>query len=393
MPRMKQYPFVKIYPVFNGTCVLLSTADGKYILIDCKLTKTAEDPKSVTHYNVKGDLVDILPRNSYGAPYVDLFILTHPDYDHCHGFENNFFTGAPGKYSKSDEEAELIMINELWTSKIIYGEVCDDAQCIRRELDRRRSLYNSTDHLTGSDYNRMSMIGYDDDDKFTSCPSYYPGDLVKYIAGTTCKYTELFIHGPFKKSLIQATATEDRNVASVMIHYRLSSPDHSKTLRLIEGGDADHYQWKAAKEKSEEHGNTEFLYFDVMIASHHCSWSYYNDRPYAKHTIPQRSSCELIETYMLPNGFIISSSKEIVNDEDNPPHHPAKQQYIKDMPSDGTFLCTGEEPTRAEPKPIVLELTADGVVKKNTATVKTASRNKAQRNFLLTNPGYRSYGM
>ena len=59
-------PFVRIYPVLNGTCVLLKTASSKTVLIDCKITKLADDPNNQDSYDVKSDLLDHLEKDDKG---------------------------------------------------------------------------------------------------------------------------------------------------------------------------------------------------------------------------------------------------------------------------------------------------------------------------------------
>jgi hypothetical protein len=321
--------YIKVYPVLNGACTLVHTEDNQFILIDCKISRDSDDPENEEFFGVKDDLVDVLPTNEYGAPYIHLFVLSHPDQDHCKGFETHFYTGLPGSYSKSDKEDKKIMIDEMWSSKLIYGEVCDDAKCIRKEIVRRRQLYTSASRDNETAYNRLSMIGHDDDSLFTDVAYYRAGDETSRIAGAEAKYLSIFIHGPLKKSLVTAEATEDRNVASVIAQYKLTSPDHDQELLFLEGGDADHYCWAEVKRITEREENNDFLRFDVFLAPHHCSWSFYNDRPYAENKDAQQASKDLLSTYAQENGFLISSSKEIVDDDKNPPHYPAKKEYEK----------------------------------------------------------------
>jgi hypothetical protein len=70
--------------------------------------------------------------------------------------------------------------------------------------------------------------------------------------------------------------------------------------------------------------------------------------------------------YMRPGGKIIASSKIIVDDDDNPPHYEAKQEYLKKLDSKSDFLNTAIEPKQDEPKPIIFEITPQGVKRVNT---------------------------
>lgn len=388
-------PFVRIYPVFNGSLSLIKTSSGKTILIDCKITKAADDPENQDYYDSKSDLLEYLEKDSNGNPFLDLFILTHPDQDHCHGFETHFYTGKPADYSKEDKEGNKILMEEMWVTKIIYGEVCDDAKCIQKEVDRRRDLYSSNDRSSETTYNRLTMIGYDTDDTFGNCPYHIPGNLVTYFAGVEHTDIEIFVHSPFKKSLIESNANDDRNLSSIVCQYRLMRPDSEEYLNYLEGGDADHYRWKTIKEKTENNDNQDRLKFDVFLAPHHCSWTFYNDVSYKDNKTPQASSKDLIKDYKDANrnSYIVSSCKEIIDNEDNPPHHPAKKEYIKDLGRSDTFLCTAEEPTKADPKPIQFTLKKDGWIKGEETAESNSSNSRPQKAAVLYPTSVaRSYG-
>lgn len=383
-------PKIRIYPVFNGTCILLVTADNLYILIDCKITRTSEDPNNQEAYDVKRDLLDILPENEYGAPYVHLFVLTHPDQDHCHGFANHFYTGTPEGYKSSHREAQLIMVDEIWSTKLIYGEVCTDALCIRKEVNRRRNLYKNPSRDQETSFSRLTMIGYNDDNLYNDCPYYIPGDTVNRIAGKTTNYLSVFLHAPFKKSLISAQATADRNSASIVAQYTLFN-SQGLQLKLLEGGDADHYRWSEIKRQTENHGNQDRLRYDVLVAPHHCSWSYFNDTPYRDNKEPQQAPKEIISHYGEANSFVLSSSKIILDDDNNPPHYPAKTEYLDSIVASAQFLCTMEEPCKARPQPIDIELTTYGIKKVTKQCKEVETDTEDLKGYLAANPGIKSY--
>ncbi|MEL6718591.1 MAG: hypothetical protein AAFP82_07735 [Bacteroidota bacterium] len=65
-------PIIRIYPVFNGTCVLVKTYSKKTILIDCKITKAADDPENQDCYDIKSDLLEHLEKDQNGRYFIDL---------------------------------------------------------------------------------------------------------------------------------------------------------------------------------------------------------------------------------------------------------------------------------------------------------------------------------
>jgi hypothetical protein len=57
------------------------------------------------------------------------------------------------------------------------------------------------------------------------------------------------------------------------------------------------------------------------------------------------------------------------------------------------FLCTGEEPSRAEPKPIIIKLTKDGCERGGDSKESKSDNDTraAQLAYIKSNPGTKSY--
>ena len=240
-------PTIRIHPVGNGSLHHLITSTSKHILIDCRIRSGSEGDNDKSQYDSKADLLERLPRNADGRPYVDLFILTHPDDDHCGGFDKHFYTGDPANYSDRNNK-DQILVDELWVTKLVTDEnACKDAKCINAERERRYKLYSSESRSNESSYNRLTMIGYDSDKEYEECPNYVPGKTYTRWAGVDHKDIDIFIHGPFKESLVtdNANKQEDdpKNNSSIIAQYTLyDSSAHKHSLELLEGGDADHYR-------------------------------------------------------------------------------------------------------------------------------------------------------
>ena len=80
---------VKYYPVGNGDSSLLTLTDGTTLLIDCNIRESAKGDADDTKFDVKEDLLSSLKKRSNNS-FVDVFVLTHGDRDHCHGFAKTF---------------------------------------------------------------------------------------------------------------------------------------------------------------------------------------------------------------------------------------------------------------------------------------------------------------
>lgn len=355
---------IKFYPVGNGDTTLLKLTDNSTILIDCKIRSCDQngDDEQET-FDVKEDLLNSLEYRD-NKPYLDLFILTHPDEDHCLGFENHFYTGDPSDYSDSNENQ--IIIDELWVSSCLFSNASNpDAKILKKEAERRRKLWEENNINKTTPGNKIRMIGYDGDEKFESVPNSIPGDTVTLneINGRGTANFEVFIHAPFKSSLINAQAAEDKNSTSIILQVRFKEKETDNEWHglFLTGGDADHYRWEQVLEKSKAHNNEDKLNWHLFQSPHHCSWSYFNDRPYEDNTEPQNYSLEILD-YQIDNAFIIASSKKIINEKPNPPHEAAKDEYLGKLKDEENFLNTDTYEDETKPQPIVFEVSSEGVV-------------------------------
>ena len=356
--------YIKSYPVDNGDTTLIGLIDSTTILIDCKIRLSAEDPDDASKYDVKKDLLSSIHKRQ-DNPFIDVFILTHPDKDHCHGFEKHFYCGAPENYKKENRENDEIIIDEMWVTAMVFDSAeSDDAKAVKKEAERRRKLWDNDSSEKDKSGNRIRMIGYNGDERFENVPASVPGEIVNTINGSVKENFEFFIHSPFKKNLIAASAEDNRNFSSIVMQARFKASNSTTTItgRFMFGGDADHVIWEHILTKSEKNKNTEKLEWDLFISSHHCSWTYFNNVPYSdndENKKPKESSLKILD-YKREGGKIIASCKLIKDDDDNPPHHPAKQEYVKKVKAEN-FLNTAAEPNAEQPEPIIFEVTVSGI--------------------------------
>ena len=356
---------------------MITLHDGTTILIDCKIREKTETEAGNVVFPVKSDLVKSLKTNSDGAPYVDVFILTHPDQDHCLGFSNHFYNGkSPSNYKDKNKENEEIIIHDLWCTSMLFNEATnDDAKALKKEAERRRKLWRDDDHAKNQDGNRIRMIGYDGDNKFEKLPASVPGDVLSIEninPKSTDKVFEFFVHSPFKDNLVQATAQSDKNFSSIAMQarFKINSFDSQFVGLFLFGGDADHNIWKTVLDKSTKHDNLDKLEWDIFLAPHHCSWTYFNDVPYEDkedNKVPKESSLEILD-YKRPRGRIIASSKAVRSTDKNPPHAQAKTEYQKKLDNNKRFVELALVPSEKEPKPTVYEISATGIIDVRVAT-------------------------
>ncbi len=58
--------------------------------------------------DVREHLLQHVNKNDKDIAFINAFILTHPDQDHCRGFQSAFYTGPPSEYPEEAKNSELI---------------------------------------------------------------------------------------------------------------------------------------------------------------------------------------------------------------------------------------------------------------------------------------------
>jgi hypothetical protein len=368
---------IKYYPVGNGDQTLIRLKDLTTLIIDCNIRQPGEDSSGSKIFDVKTDLLESLQTRG-GNPFVDVFILTHGDEDHCRGFKKHFYQGNPANYTKTNKENDEIIIDEMWFSPMIAEEhTNNDEDAYQKEAERRIALHESKDNSKDLPGNRIRIIGYDGSKDYSALDHLrsIPGNIVETFNNKVKSDFSLFIHAPFKEQLTDIE--KDKNYTSIVFQARFKQNSYDTNFigLAMFGGDADHYAWKIILEKTKKYKNDtthKALNWDLFLAPHHCSWTFFNDTTDGCEE-PQESSLEILD-YKKESGKIISSSKKIINNDDNPPSHKAKSEYLKKLDKSSDFLNTALEPNENEPEPIIFEVTKNGLEKAKTKKERDAER-------------------
>src|SRR5687767_8680378 len=108
---------ITFFPVGNGDMTLIELADDGQtkILIDVNIRGAADDDDDHT-FDAAARLRKRVKRDSTGRPYVDAFLLSHPDQDHCNGLRRHFWLRDPSAYpdDHKDDAEKRILIREIW---------------------------------------------------------------------------------------------------------------------------------------------------------------------------------------------------------------------------------------------------------------------------------------
>lgn len=352
---------IKFYPVENGDCTLIKLDNGKTVVVDCQFLNDIYDQKGCQiRFDVKADLLKELAKDENGNPYVDLFISTHPHDDHCKGFEGNFYHGNPQNYDKKTNKDEII-IGELWvTPGGVGNELADSAETIRQEAKRRRKLYDDDNHYRGSYGNYLHIIGYNQQSSFDERYGYVPGTTVTSVNGAEMEWLELFIHAPFKEDVDASRKNKDKNATSIVVQYAFKVLDDqcNKIVKsmLLMAGDAEHEIWQHIIDNNKDDDK---LKWNIFLAPHHCSWTFFNESSNKNEVKP--SADTIMKRQIGTQSYVIASSKEIKNDDNNPPCYEAKKEYKSRLNTEDNFLNTATNDVRNNiPQPIVFKIDKHG---------------------------------
>ncbi|MBO4232694.1 MAG: hypothetical protein J5862_05610 [Bacteroidales bacterium] len=341
---------IKFYPVGNGDCCLVSIGGAnKKMMFDCNFRQKAENEDNEM-FDVLGDLIDNQLKVRCGLHYLDAFLLTHPDEDHCRGFAEKFYLGDPDSISDDDKDANKILISELWYSPRVFEEyttdLSDDAKAFKKEAKRRMELYKTDKKKAEKEGNRIRIIGWTDAEELKGLEDRItvPGHIVNEVNGHDCKHFEMFIHAPFKDSIKNGS----RNESSIVSQLRFKFDKNYDIVRVFLAGDAEWYVWENIMAMTK---NDDYLKWDLLEAPHHCSYTFFAEK---REDEPKQASIDFLGNRE-SGAFVVSSSKVIKQNDDNPPCQKAKNRYVKKV-GDGNFFCTSGTSEDEADTPLVFDI-------------------------------------
>lgn len=340
------------FPVDNGDMALIKLDNGQHILIDINIRGAADDPDDDT-YDVAADLKERLPRDDQDRLYVDAFLLSHPDGDHITGLSKHFYLGPPEDFPE-DNEDDLILIREMWSSPIVFRRacsshvLCEDAKAWAKEARRRVKLFREIGDSVG-DGDRILLMGKDKDGKTDDIM-----DIVveQYELVTRVNQGE---EGQFEGRLLAPMVIEDddeelidlleKNNSSVIIRFSITGDGHKDMCRFLTGGDAGVAIWERLWNILDEDGNTGWLSYDVMETPHHCSWRTLSYDRWSElgEKVKVCEEARSALSQIRDGAVIVASCKPIKKDDSNPPHERAKREYVSMVEGESDrFICTSE---------------------------------------------------
>jgi len=356
-------PKIIFYPVGNGDMTLIKLSDSREttILIDMHIRQSATDTNDKESFDVITHLKKNLKKDQKGRYRLDAFILTHGDKDHISGVEEHFYLGDIDKYSVKDKEDEKIIINEMWSSCRFWKRSSDDhkltkdTKAFNKEMKRRVTLYEDSKTIQ-NEGNRSQIIGSDHDktENILAIVNELK-DEVNNINNSRIADFKMFPLGPLEKQENEEDQDFDaRNRGSVILQFRLTRSSYEHKILIT--GDAEFKVWEYNNEY-----DAEYLEYDILQLPHHCSMTCLgNKNEKGVYVVSESAKNALSHSVDNSTAIMISSSKEIIDDENNPPHYDAKQEYLTIIDEKDNFLCTEEYKQGDEIVPIEISLTGSG---------------------------------
>jgi len=342
---------IEFFPVGNGDMTLMTLQSGRTILTDINIRVAADDDENDETVDVGQLLKDRLEQDGEGRLYVDAFLLTHPDEDHCRGLKRHFHLGKPEDWNKNDNK---ILIREMWSSPIIFRRkkdvadtICEDADAWWAEARRRVNLYRNTNPKSAiKDGDLIQVLGEDRNGKTDDLSAILVKNdhQITKIGGAVDGTFSAWLLAPHLVSDEEAKNLEGKNHSSTVVRFSIRAGDDSDACQFLTGGDAEVENWEHVWGRNKARQNR--LTYDILLAPHHCSWhslsrdSWSDKKEEGEVSADARSA--LSQTRQAAR--IIASSDEILDDDNDPPCIGAKREY-EDIVSgvQGTFLCTADE--------------------------------------------------
>ncbi len=364
---------ITFFPVDNGDMTLVRLGDPRdtRILIDCHIRNAADDPDDACR-DVGRDLRSRLPTDALGRPYVQVFMLSHPDQDHCCGLRRHFWLGPVADYPDDamKQNDKRIVIQELWSSPMVFRRaskkhpLCDDALAFNAEA-RRRVRVNREKNFSGvGEGDLIQVLGEDQDGKTEDLGPILvrTDETFNWIGGEANQYFAARLLAPRPPQDDDTETLLSKNNSSIVLNLHLAE-DFGATdaCRFLTGGDADVAIWDRLWARYVDEADA--LQYDILQAPHHCSWrslSYDSWSDCGEDAEISEDARDALSQGR-KGAFVVASCKQIDDDDDDPPCIRAKREYKAIVDAvDGKFYCTGEYRSRRAPEPLEFRISRHG---------------------------------
>ena len=358
---------ISFLPVGNGDMTLIRTESGLRILVDINIRTAADDPDDETS-DVARLLRDRLERDGEGRFYVDVFLVSHPDKDHCTGLRKHFHLGPPDEWSATTDK---ILIRELWSSPMVFRRasrrnvLCDDARAFNAEARRRVRRYREVGEDVG-DGDSILILGEDEDGRTDGLDAILVriDEEFSRVNGSKDESMTARLLGPLPSEDGDDDETLSKNNSSTILRFALAGAGIPDKCRFLTGGDAEVAIWERLWQRHQWHAD--WLSYDLLQAPHHCSWHSLSHDSWSQQGEDAEVCQDARNALAQPRGgaTIVASSNPIKDDDSDPPCIRGKREYETVVSSVvGAFVCVGEEPSESSPGVLEFEVGINGVTR------------------------------
>ncbi|HBP88871.1 MAG TPA: hypothetical protein DD706_14385 [Nitrospiraceae bacterium] len=358
---------INFFPLGNADCCRIDLECGKKILFDYADTRDIDDPEDL-RWDLSNELQKDLKKCD--RKYYDVVAFTHLDKDHLKGSSKFFYLEHSEKY----QEENRVHIEVMWVPAGFITEPKpedEDAWILQREARYRFKekkgirVFSRPERLAEwCEENEISLA--ERKSLITDAGKISPEFSIARDE------VEFFIHSPFAMRQDENTV-EDRNGDSIVVQATFAVGQvHTKALLMA---DSTHEALSEIVSVTKRKGNDARLEWDIVKLPHHCSYLSLGPEKGKEKTEPVENVAWLYENQVQQGGIIVSTSKPIPikgskEDEDPQPPHRQASNYYKDVLDEvnGQFIVTMENPSKAAPKPLVIEIGMDKATIKKRVT-------------------------
>ncbi len=370
---------VTFFPVGNGDTTLIE-ANDKAILVDVNYRcerhtdrfrssidvngqmgnaatlghEEASQPFQWIYYDFALDLQYACYQSSYRSNReyrLSLLVLTHPDKNNITGFDKLFYCGDPAEFEdRPREDDKIILVEEIWMHPdfVAKKHESDESASLFQEIRRRLDLQGSKEsELNG---NRITML-----------EAASPSGVVK----TFSRNIEAQIISPAKAQDGAAGAAGD---GGLIVRWTIKV--FGGVNRIMLGADATVDVWERVWQSCKD--ATDKLSWHVLLAPHHCSIDAVarkNNKGQYEYSESALKALGQVEG----GGFVVSSSKEVKQNDDPMPSWEARKKYLEILKdADGARFLNPDTRANApqlysstqddRPEPVVFLLTKEGPI-------------------------------
>lgn len=341
-----------VFAAGNGDAILIEAHD-QTVMTDIHYRRDqAEDDENDWVPDFAPDIRAACPDDR-----LQVFVLTHPDKDHTHGFEEIFHVGTPDTWTRYPrEDGPKILVEEIWCCPYAVKPyyVTEHAKPLLDEIKRRYLLQGSAAaSIPGNKLRVMDMDG-------ETRGSVVPGLNWRLLAPTKDEWN-------IPKALEGETPTSS-NPTSLVIRWTVTV-DGVDSLILL-GGDSIVDIWERIERDIHAEAPDD-LAWHILVAAHHCSRRSLGHVDNSSNTdidFEESESAMRALGEMRGNGYVVSSSKRLNHLKPSPPSHHAKNRYLKILAKGGEvddavrkrFICTGGDVNSDKPAHAIFNLTGSG---------------------------------